>query len=121
MQKRQKYGSSLPNDWLDIVQSRPDMFSISVQATNLSIIFKNELKKRDDTKLTCNNSRSNQKDSVKLPPLELPWNQSTWDVHVSWVTSTADFWVQLFESELMVSGKARVFFRMNFQIKKKKC
>lgn len=87
---------------MDIVQSRSDMFSISVQATNLSIVFKNELKKRDATKLTCNNSRPNQKDSVELPPLELPWNQNIWVVHVSWVISTADFWVQLIESELMV-------------------
>lgn len=86
--KRQKFGSSLPKDWLRLVKSQPDMFSVTDQMTNLSIIYKNALSKPDE---------------VKLAPQKLPWDCKSWKVNVSWAESTDNIWVQLEDSNQSVS------------------
>lgn len=86
--KRQKFGSSLPSDWLRLVKSQPDMFSVTDQMTNLSIIYKNALPKPEE---------------VKLAPQKLPWDCKSWKVNVSCAESTDSIWVQLEDCNYSVS------------------
>lgn len=47
---RQKYGESIPDEWLHIVENRPEMFSFTQQPANMSIVYKNT----SESKLSAN-------------------------------------------------------------------
>lgn len=97
---RQKYGTSLPEDWKSVIQTRSEMFTIVSQATNCDIIYR-QLPKKQEIK-PVEESQIMIEDMPRLT--NLPWNDEWWMVDVTWVTSTIDIWGQLPNSEYLVTG-----------------
>lgn len=112
----------MPDGWPNIIENRPDMFSIHEQKTNLSIVFKKTLKSPEMPPLVMNsmNSQStnslpssttvNQNDAQvnrmvpknnvnELPQMKLPWNQPYWKILITSATSSVDIWGRNLESE----------------------
>lgn len=119
----------MPNGWLNIIENRPEMFSIQQQATNLSIVFKKPVKfkippiviksvhtqstkspvvsdekatmvDRNDTNV---NPMVSKTDGHELPAMKLPWDQPYWKIVFTSATSSADIWGRNIEAEDWVS------------------
>lgn len=123
---RQKYEQTLPDGWSNIIQNRPEMFSIQCPLANVEIVFKNtsqptpsqatkELNSHpidrtmdnlnsNDLKATTNNIDLNE--TLELAAPKLPWHESQWSIDVTWVISTVDIWGCIVDSD----GYVSVFF-----------
>lgn len=123
----------MPNDWKKILEDRPELFSITLEATNLLIVYKNSMPaqlattidNRVDvlpvmTTVTIKNDtmpnasmRTNRFNGAKtamkiystseLPPLKLPWNERIWHILITSASSTVDVWGHIYDSNDAVS------------------
>lgn len=130
---RQNYSKSLPNEWEDIIQNRPEMFEVVRQPTMVgNIVFKRtatenvssvETKQHSVTSTptrislpkpsptmkkqdsTTSTPKEHKNSIFELPKLTLPWNETTWRVDITWMNSTADIWCTLCDLTYLVSSK----------------
>lgn len=115
----------MPDGWTDIIENRPEMFSIQQQATHLSIVFKKALinlevkfstthgmdsmKSQSTKSLTSstpierNDTHANptvpKLDVNELPVMKLPWNEPYWKILITSATSSIDVWGRNLDSE----------------------
>lgn len=90
---REKFGLSLPDDWLNIIQDYPHMFSI----------IKDALMDRVYPILSHKVDGECKLENSKLNNLALPWNEKYWNVFITSVSSTLDIWGRLIGPEFSVS------------------
>lgn len=116
---RTRYETALPADWENIVQKRPEMFTINTQRTNYDIIFKQVATPQaqpapEQARVSASTSAQRsmtrngdtlpqQVESFEMDTMKLPWFDVTWNIDVTWVASTIDVWGQLCDCDLMVS------------------
>lgn len=120
----------MPEGWTNIIQNRPEMFSIEHAKTNMQIVFKNtsqpslsptskavESHPIDVTASLNKNSSTNNtnnidfNETVELATQKLPWHESQWAIDVTWVLSTVDVWGCIVDSDDYVS---RFSFKLKF-------
>lgn len=109
----------MPTDWENIIQKRPEMFTIDTQRTNYDIIFKEMAKPQvqpvpeqarasapgpaQRSMIQSVDTVPQRDESFEMNTMKLPWFDVTWKIDVTWVASTIDVWGQLSDSESMVS------------------
>lgn len=111
---RQNYEESLPQEWKNYLQDRPQMFAISRQPTNHDIVYKVLATEynpnvQDSLKSMTNPAKQPEasvdpNEPTQIMPMKLPWDDLPWRVDVTLVNSTISIWGQLIESEHLVSS-----------------
>lgn len=98
---------------MNIIQNRPEMFSIEYIA-NLLIVFaiqsnaSHPIKETVPIKNTSNIKRTTDavdlNETIELAALNLPWDRATWIIDLTMVISTVDVWGCISESDDFVSN-----------------
>lgn len=84
---REKYDMTLPDNWMNIVEDSPHLFSIAKDAL-MDRVYPNLQSQKSG------NNVPGQKIN-DLDELALPWNEKHWNIFVTSVSSTVDIWGRL--------------------------